>query len=181
VTRRPFNFAAGICLILFVVVVITWVCSFASETILVESRQGQLLLIGIDHVPGKVVREARDAASLGLFLSDLTSPPLTINGSPVPRPTKQEFLGFTLIKGQQGNVPVPGAGNGGSWTPPFWVVGIPYWALAGMTALVPLRWLWVRARHGRRRRRNLCTTCGYDLRAASGRCPECGAPAAAVE
>jgi hypothetical protein len=179
VARRFFNIAAGICLILCVVVVAMWVRSFAAETILVESRRGQLLLIGIKLVPAKVVRQARDDASLDMFLSNLTSPPSTINGAPVPRPAEQRFLGFLLIKGEQGEIAVPNSNI--FWTPPFWVVGVPYWALALASAAVPLRWLWIRRRTERRRRRNLCTACGYDLRAASGRCPECGAPAVAVE
>jgi hypothetical protein len=54
---------------------------------------------------------------------------------------------------------------------------VPYWfllvvfGLGGMPVIVRLR------RHRRRMRRlrnNQCVACGYDLRASSGRCPECG-------
>ena len=55
----------------------------------------------------------------------------------------------------------------------FW--GVPYWFLFALSAPVPLmtaaRW------HLRRRRQDTgrCHSCGYDLRATPGRCPECGA------
>jgi hypothetical protein len=53
-----------------------------------------------------------------------------------------------------------------------------YWVLASLFGVVPAAWAW-RVRRGRIRRRNalagLCPTCGYDLRASPGRCPECGA------
>ena len=65
-------------------------------------------------------------------------------------------------------------------------ISVPYWALACATMLpvalcVPA---WVRARvqqwAGRRRHsRGLCPSCGYDLRATSNRCPECGVAAQA--
>ena len=62
-------------------------------------------------------------------------------------------------------------------------IRVPYWLIAFSAAIAPSVWL---ARMKRRRERDrlsagLCPTCGYDLRATPGRCPECGAvPAAAV-
>ena|SRR5687768_5256213 len=53
---------------------------------------------------------------------------------------------------------------------------VPYWAPAGLFALLPA----VRAaRHYRRPRRRPghCAACGYDLHASPHRCPECGAAA----
>ena len=54
-----------------------------------------------------------------------------------------------------------------------WIV--PYWALAAATGFVPATWLPWFARRFLRRKRGLCIRCGYDLRASSDRCPECGA------
>ena len=54
----------------------------------------------------------------------------------------------------------------------FYGVLVPYWFLVLITGARPA---W--ALLARLRRRNvpaLCRTCGYDLRASTGRCPECG-------
>jgi hypothetical protein len=61
----------------------------------------------------------------------------------------------------------------------LWMVGFPMWASAAFFLLIltfclpPHYRRWHRAR---RRRRGLCETCGYDLRASPERCPECGTP-----
>ena len=53
---------------------------------------------------------------------------------------------------------------------------LPYWFVALATGALPALWalLWWRRRHARAP--GLCATCGYDLRASTDRCPECGAP-----
>jgi hypothetical protein len=53
-------------------------------------------------------------------------------------------------------------------------VAIPHWLLFLLTAPWPLWWLARRRKQATRRRRGLCTQCGYDLRASPDRCPECG-------
>jgi hypothetical protein len=54
------------------------------------------------------------------------------------------------------------------------VVAIPYWFIIFALLVVPAIDLrgFLHFRH--RRKRGLCPTCGYDLRASPDRCPECG-------
>lgn len=56
-------------------------------------------------------------------------------------------------------------------------VAVPHWSAALALSVLPAAWLvrW-RARAAARRRAEagLCARCGYDLRATTGRCPECG-------
>ncbi len=54
----------------------------------------------------------------------------------------------------------------------------PYWALLLLFITCPtIAFIRGPLRRHRRRKRGLCLTCGYDLRASPDRCPECGVSA----
>lgn len=60
------------------------------------------------------------------------------------------------------------------YIPPWRMAAIPYAAPFALSLIYPLVRLAGVFRRRSRRRRGLCAACGYDLRASSGRCPECG-------
>jgi hypothetical protein len=73
---------------------------------------------------------------------------------------------------------------------PSWMrrVVLPYWSLIAPLVVWPaiavggvLRRRARRSIAERRRQRDLCPDCGYDMRATPDRCPECGSAAPAVE
>ena len=75
-----------------------------------------------------------------------------------------------------------GASTAGSFDPGDRMKGrtlmFPLWLLAAAFGVLPAARLCLYARR-RGRPRDLCPSCGYDLRATPGRCPECGANVAA--
>jgi hypothetical protein len=62
------------------------------------------------------------------------------------------------------------------FTPPYTAYAVPYWPALAVTSVPALRVVVRFVRRWRRARRGLCPGCGYDLRAAGDRCPECGEP-----
>jgi hypothetical protein len=50
----------------------------------------------------------------------------------------------------------------------------PSWSLAAIAGILPAMWCWRRRRERVRRKFGRCVNCGYDLRGAPERCPECG-------
>lgn len=54
------------------------------------------------------------------------------------------------------------------------LVVLPYWVLIAVSAPAPAVWLTLFWRRRRNAHSQLCTRCGYDLRASPDRCPECG-------
>ena len=63
-----------------------------------------------------------------------------------------------------------------AWSRRTRLVRLPHWFLLLCSAVPPAFALPLR----RRRTGGLCATCGYDLRATPGRCPECGRAATGV-
>lgn len=61
---------------------------------------------------------------------------------------------------------------------PRFAMVTPVWVVALLAAVPPAWHLGLRLHRRRRQRRGCCMACGYDLRATSHRCPECGLLAA---
>jgi hypothetical protein len=70
---------------------------------------------------------------------------------------------------------IPALGQLFGVSEPAHFVKAPWWALFGVTGLVPLARMVGLVRASRRQARGLCAACGYDLRASPQGCPECGA------
>src|SRR5262249_3846719 len=62
--------------------------------------------------------------------------------------------------------------NAGRGTNGMFYIVFPHWVSVALALILPALWF----RRGRRRYSLSCPSCGYDLRASTGDCPECGTP-----
>lgn len=98
-------------------------------------------------------------------------------GIPSPAAVRDwTFLGFKWEVRPGGTVTSGSRSVGFS---PMWRVGLPFWFITLVFAVLPIAWM-TRLLARRVRHPGVCPTCGYDLRATPQRCPECGTVSAEV-
>ena len=159
---RLFNALAGISLVLCVMTAVMWVSSrdwghsaqglehgtqIHSELYVVGWQPGYVLLWRVGPIPFIETPVADD----GLFGWDHST----------------EYFGLHISSWSHTNLD--------SVTSSWILLCVPFWWLFIITSFLPTCWAIRTLRWRRRRPCGLCPTCGYDLRATPGRCPECGA------
>lgn len=97
-------------------------------------------------------------ADMAAIAAELLSPPRI----------QRERFGFSIAYGEKDTFGITGG--------KFYAVGVPHWFIMLLCLFgfaPPMRRAWIMRQ---RRKRGLCLQCGYDIRASTDRCPECGAP-----
>ena len=161
-TRRLLNLLTLLSLLLCVAVCVLWVRSqFVMDHVVVNSTRNYLEFNG------------RRSGFWLLWIRELRQGPLWVSlehesrepHALISRPHRWwHRLGLTFMRSYRGGV------EPGSLT---WVTA-PYWLIAGSAAIPAVLQVLRLRRTRRQRQRGLCPSCGYDLRATPGRCPECG-------
>jgi hypothetical protein len=164
--RRLLNLLTALSLLLCVAVCVLWVWSYAATPAVFHQRPGRTS--GVMAYRGRLLFETAGRHDTpvwpglrGLATVRVASPPserLYLDASQLrPAPV----LGF------QGYFRTSATARMSAVTVPLWVVAVLILLPPGIgqaRRYVQRRW----------RRRGLCASCGYDLRATPGRCPECG-------
>jgi hypothetical protein len=181
--RRAFrilvNCVTVVSLVLFLAAVAIWVRGYFVEDVInwrradawrvLRCSRGHLIYdVNVSNWSGGPLgwKYSQDAPNPTTLVNAKVSG-LTLSIGPRDRWTHGEFLGFAWWRWASGR------GNS------IVMFAAPVWSLVAVTLIVPVGWVLIRVYRSRVRRRKLragcCVSCGYDLRATPGRCPECGA------
>ncbi|HEY2587559.1 MAG TPA: hypothetical protein VGI81_17570, partial [Tepidisphaeraceae bacterium] len=145
---------------------------------------------GVRHHASFTDADPSDMKEHSFAVFDAATPGTFVRGS--------RFLGVSFVRGRVSTlvgsdgivIRVPPHPRGSllqyaSPAMPYWSVSFPGWLLPTALFLFPCGVLLVRARvwlrSRSRRKRGLCESCGFDLRASNSRCPECGKPIVILE
>ena len=125
--------------------------------------------------PDVLAREARAAEkAIADFQADVAAGRLNPSASKAAR--DQYNLRLYTLQRRFGNTPVAPKNPDYSLE---WQVTFPAWVPVALAGVLPAFSLVGLVRRSRRGRAGLCRNCGYDLRASTERCPECGEPVSA--
>jgi hypothetical protein len=166
--RRLFTLLSALSLVLCVATVVMWVRSYRvgdtyvwlppSRVDALQSGHGRLWYFRAESI---------DQVNYPLPLETFPKGYWAIRPPPPPQLRSKpnwQFVGFSYTEERP-------------FTLRLRTVAVPLWSLVAVLSAAPVAALMGIVRRRRRRRRaraGLCRSCGYDLRATPGRCPECG-------
>jgi hypothetical protein len=164
--RIVFTLAAGVLTLLAVACLAMWVRSYwRMDRVFYDGAQTQQTLTSLR---GRVQYSRRTGFPRGeshWHFATSFAPQWMMDMLPF-QPWYQR-MGFDFA-----NRPVPSGPAGASDL----IVMVPYWFLALLSAVLPVACIVQRIRRALRPPPGHCQRCGYDLRASTDRCPECGTP-----
>jgi len=153
---------SALSLVLCVAMVVAWVRSYWRTDCVtyVAGNQGRYVSTGVLCEMGAIATGSSALPSRISRANGLYWETGTAKGSELPSESWWNRRGFSLH----------------AWDGQDWLVGVPCWLVVISTGVLPAVRLWLCRQNRLARRRGLCPTCGYDLRASKDRCPECGTP-----
>jgi 4-amino-4-deoxy-L-arabinose transferase-like glycosyltransferase len=175
--RRLFNFLTIVSLLLCVAACVFWARSYtSSDRVRWQNERGW-----------RSVRSASGHVELSFLDIDWSAHRLAFHGPRFKREDPRQPFAFDVeVLPYQGDTGENWERDRFAWHEKrnaerglVHVVAVaPFWPFVVLTGFLPAVWavalLPGHLRERRRKRAGLCPSCGYDLRATPGRCPECG-------